>query len=234
MPASADSRSPRPATGSELKAVLDAERTGAPFLVVRTADGVLSIHSLGSANALVIGRDPDVDVAVTWDERVSRAHARLERVGTTWTVIDDGLSRNGTFVNGVRIVGRLRLTDGDIVKVGQTSIAFRDPALVKQGVTAPDEDGPDGILLTPMQRKVLISLCRPFRGHSNFARPATNQEIAQELFLSVDAVKTHLRSLVEKLRVGDLPQNQKRLRVVEHAFQWGLVREQELEGGRHE
>ena len=30
-----------------------------------------------------------------------------------WTVVDDGLSRNGTYVNGERIHGRRRLVDGD-------------------------------------------------------------------------------------------------------------------------
>ncbi|MGO9976095.1 MAG: FHA domain-containing protein [Solirubrobacteraceae bacterium] len=224
-----DARLPRPSTGSELKAVLDAERLRAPFLLLRDGEGTLRLHSLASVNTVVIGRDPAVDLAVTWDGRVSRAHTRLERIGTTWTVIDDGLSRNGTYVNGVRAIGRLRLVDGNVVNVGQTSIVFRHPISAPDAATAPDADGPGSIVLTPTQRKVLVSLCRPFGEHSPFTRPATNQEIAGELFLSVETVKTHLRSLFEKFRIGDVPQNEKRLRVVERGFEWGLVQAEDFE-----
>ena len=48
------------------------------------------------------------------------------------------------------------------------------------------------------------------------------------MFLSVDAVKTHLRTLFQRFEIGDLPQNQKRARLVECAFQWGLVSERDL------
>jgi len=41
---------------------------------------------------------------------------------------DDGLSSNGTFVNGQRIVARRRLTDGDAIRVGATVILFRNRA----------------------------------------------------------------------------------------------------------
>ena len=36
-------------------------------------------------------------------------HAALERVGDAWALIDDGLSHNGTWVNGERLIGRRRL-----------------------------------------------------------------------------------------------------------------------------
>ena len=52
--------------------------------------------------------------------------------------------------------------------------------------------------LSETQRRVLVALCRPFRDGSAFATPATNQEIAAEVFLGVDAVKTHLRALFAK------------------------------------
>jgi hypothetical protein len=35
------------------------------------------------------------------------------------------------------------------------------------------------------QWRVLIALCRPFNAGGSFATPATNQQIAGELFLSV-------------------------------------------------
>src|SRR4029078_12651835 len=57
---------------------------------------------------------------------------------------------------------------------------------------------------------------------------ATNQDIASELFLSVEAVKTHLRALFAKFGVEDLPQNQQRARLIERASQTGLVSERDL------
>ena len=63
---------------------------------------------------------------LAWDERVSRVHAALDPVGSDWTLVDDGLSRNGTFLNGDRLTGRRRLRDGDTFVLGSTSFRFRD------------------------------------------------------------------------------------------------------------
>ena len=57
---------------------------------------------------------------------------------------------------------------------------------------------------------------------------ATNREIAEEVFLSVDAVKSALRVLFRKLGVGDLPQNEKRVRLVERAFETGTFSQADL------
>ena len=82
--------------------------------------------------------------------------------------------------------------------------------------------------VSPAQRKVLVALCRPYKESADFATPATNSEIGAELHLSVDAVKTHMRALFEKLGVGDLPQNQKRVALAERALQTGIVNRREL------
>jgi hypothetical protein len=73
-----------------------------------------------------------------------------------------------------------------------------------------------------MQRKVLIALCRPVVEASS-ATPATNPQIAAEVFLSVDAVKAHLRILFDRFGLGDLPQNEKRGRLVSMALSAGVV-----------
>jgi DNA-binding NarL/FixJ family response regulator len=75
---------------------------------------------------------------------------------------------------------------------------------------------------------VLVALCRPFKDGAAFATPPTNQQLADELHLSVDAVKTHMRALFEKFGVQELPQNRKRVAVVERALQTGLVTQREL------
>jgi pSer/pThr/pTyr-binding forkhead associated (FHA) protein len=214
---------------SELKARLDAERTGHPFVIYRDRDRVQQVLALGAqVDQVSIGRRPTVDVVLDWDDQVSRVHARLERVEEEWTVVDDGLSRNGTFVNGERIHGRRRLSDGDTLRFGSTTMTFRSPQLEVVAGTAIAGDSPAAVDLSGGQRRVLVALCRPYKEGAAFASPATNQQIAEELYLSVDAVKTHLRVLFAKFGVEQLPQNQKRTRLVERAFLSGVISEHDL------
>ena len=216
------------ASAAELKEQLAAERVGEPFLVFRDGDGQQHIVPLpAAAHRLTVGRDPATDICLGWDHEVSRVHAELERVGPDWTVGDDGLSRNGTFVNGDRVTGRLRLRGGDVVSFGSTRMAFRAPG-TPLGETAAVTSGgrPD---ITPAQRRVLLALCRPYAGHAKHAAPATNRQIADELFLSVEGVKTQVRALFDRFGVEDLPQNRKRARLVELAFASGAVTERDLD-----
>src|ERR1700744_4977652 len=107
----------------ELKEVIAAERTGYPFLVWRTEDGEQRLLLLDHANwRVTIGRDATADVPLPWDAEVSRTHALLEQVGRGWTLVDDGLSRNGSFVNGTRVLGRKRLRDKDHLVFGATEV----------------------------------------------------------------------------------------------------------------
>ena len=78
------------------------------------------------------------------------------------------------------------------------------------------------------QRRIVIALCRPYKHDDPYATPASNQQIADELFLSVDAVKTHLRTLFQKFQIEDLPQNQKRVKLVERVLGLGLVNRKDL------
>ena len=221
-------RDPLPAqSGSELKDRLDAERRGTPFLVLRDPEGGQVIRELGE-DRLAVGRSDDVGLRLADDPEVSSSHAELERIGGDWVLVDDGLSRNGSFVNGERVGGRRRLRDGDALRFGQTSIVFRSPgSAVAETVAAGDT--PDAASITDTQRRILVALCRPYREGSDFATPAANREIAEEVFLSVDAVKAHLRTLFEKFEVGDLPQNQKRVRLAELALRSGVISPRDLE-----
>jgi hypothetical protein len=212
----------------ELKEQLEAQRRGIPFLVYRDGEGAQRIVPLAVATRrLTLGRRATNDVPLTWDSHVSRVHAELERVGQDWTMIDEGLSRNGSYVNGARVVGRRRLSDGDSIRVGETVLVYRapleqtDPTLAFLAVASPPA-------LSPMQRRVLAALCRPCRDASIRESPATNQEIADELVLSVEAVKAHLRALFGKFAVGDLPHHQKRLKLVAEAFRTGALSQEDL------
>jgi pSer/pThr/pTyr-binding forkhead associated (FHA) protein len=179
---------------------------------------------------VTVGRLESTDLALPWDDEVSRLHAEVEFVGGWWTISDDGLSRNGTQVNGAPIAGRRRLHDGDLVQVGRTVLGFRAAGLRESGTTAAKRDRDELQIpeVSPAQRRVLVALCRPYKSLDPFATPATNQDIAAEVFLSVDAVKAHLRALFQRFNIEGLPQNQKRARLVELAFEKHVIARRDL------
>jgi pSer/pThr/pTyr-binding forkhead associated (FHA) protein len=178
---------------------------------------------------LTIGRSTQADLTLSWDAEVSRLHAAVEYLGAHWTIVDDGLSRNGTFVNGERLVGRRRLTAGDRIRMGTSVVSFHDFSGVVDDATRTSTGSlPTLRSLTETQRAVLIALCRPYKNNAGFATPASNQQIAAELFLSVDAIKTHMRTLFAKFGVENLPQNQKRVRLAGLAMQSGIISERDL------
>jgi pSer/pThr/pTyr-binding forkhead associated (FHA) protein len=213
----------------ELKAQIEAERHGRPYMVFRDGEGEQAIVAVREgASELWVGRSGSADLRLDWDEEVSTLHAQIVVVGDECTLVDEGLSRNGSFVNEERVHGRRHLRDGDTIRFGRTAVLYRRPGEGSAGETAVATEIPVGASVSPAQRRVLIALCRPYKDGSSFATPATNQEIGSELHLSVDAVKTHMRALFEKLGVGDLPQNQKRVALVERALQTGVISSREL------
>jgi pSer/pThr/pTyr-binding forkhead associated (FHA) protein len=216
--------SPAVRSGGEVKERLSAERTGRAFLVLRDDFERQRIISLdGEAKPrITLGRSEQADVAIGWDGEVSRLHAEIECAAGEWIVHDDGLSSNGTFVNGQRVSGRRRLADGDAIRVGATVVLFRNP----RAVPAATLRGSVGVTLEQLsdtQRRVLVALCRPYAGSAHLASPASNQQIGEELFLSLDAVKANLRAMYQLFGVAGLPQNQKRAQLAERAITWGLV-----------
>ena len=216
-------------SAQELKDRLAAERTGLPFVVYRDGQGDQQIVLLGAEpGELLVGRGPEAGLRLGWDAEVSRAHAVLERVGDAWTVVDDGLSRNGTYVNSDRIYGRRRLEHGDDLRLGETHLTFLHPDTAADDATVTAADQAAAHDLSELQRRVLLALARPYKDSPAFATPATNREIGDEVYLSQDAVKGHLRALFRKFGVDELPQNAKRAALVERALMTGAISRREL------
>lgn len=218
------SSQPHPVRGTEGQSVERHRVLGTPFLTVRPPDGTLRIVVLPTDHRTSsIGRRAGQALVVDWDARVSRVHARIESIAGACWLVDDGVSRNGTFVGEQRLNGRHRLEDGDVIRVGDTQIAFHGPRGTGHSQTVEATDARRHVELTPAQRRVLDALCRPC-GPGTVAAPASNRRIADELVVSVEAVRTQMRALFGVLGVEDLPQNEKRARVVERAFELGLAR----------
>jgi hypothetical protein len=94
-------------TARELKARLEGERRGLPFLSYRDANGRQCLLALDeTAGRITVGRRSSSGVCLGWDEEVSPVHAELARVGEEWTLVDDGVSSNGSWVSGERVRGR--------------------------------------------------------------------------------------------------------------------------------
>jgi hypothetical protein len=209
---------------------LEAERRATPFLLYRDDAGRQRLVDLDAMPPrLTIGRRPDCDIAMPWDGEASRLHAELEKIVGEWTVVDDGRSRNGTFLNGNRVLGRKRLSDGDTIAVGRTLVVFRHPAGSAAWATTIGGSEPPEV--SPAQRRVLLALCRPLADASDFASPASNRQIATELVVSHDTVKGHLRALFELFGIGNVPQNEKRAALAHAAMQHGLVTLRDLRRG---
>jgi predicted component of type VI protein secretion system len=108
---------------AELAAAASEPTQSAATRLLWLSDGAQIRYALQGDWMLVrIGRASDNDLVIP-QARVSRYHAQLRRVETTWLVYDLG-STNGTFVNaerleperprGLPVPGTLRLGDFDL------------------------------------------------------------------------------------------------------------------------
>src|SRR5262245_66265237 len=108
-------------------------------VLVRGGGESSSVYPLGSRCAL--GRAPTCQVAVLFKDNstVSRLHAQVERQDDSYFIEDQG-SRNGTFVNGRRVTGKQRLSDGDRIGIGNVELTFRDSAGAGLKLSRPARD----------------------------------------------------------------------------------------------
>jgi predicted component of type VI protein secretion system len=201
---------------ADLQARLAAERSDTPFVELRDGDGTQHLVAL-SGEEITLGRSPTCGIALPWDAQVSRSHASIECLDGVWTVLDDGRSTNGTFVNEERVQGRRPLRHLDVIRVGATRLRFHDPSQTTDSKLT--EVASQGVVpsLTPAQLRVLVALCRPADG------PASNEEIAEELTVSIDTVKTHMRALFDAFDLQASAPYRKRFELIRIAVDSGLV-----------
>jgi len=143
----------RTVSAPELKAQIEAERAGRPFLVFRDGQGEQVIREIAADAELWVGRAASADVHLEWDEEVSALHAQIEVVRGECTLVDDGLSRNGSFVNEERVHGRRHLRDGDALRFGQTVVVYRRPGENPPEATVPPGQLPAAATISPPRRR---------------------------------------------------------------------------------
>ena len=102
-------------------ALIGDDTSPAPASVPRLVRGTTQIPV--ASPEVLLGREPGLPGTID-DASVSRRHARLEWDRGAATLTDLG-SKNGTFVNGVRISDAVTLVDGDEVRLGLVSFVYR-------------------------------------------------------------------------------------------------------------
>jgi DNA-binding NtrC family response regulator len=125
----------------------------------RPAAGVAR-HSLAATDRVVVGRDAMRSSTRSFEDRartltigipdpcMSSRHACIVRDGVHIAVLDLG-SRNGTNVNGARVITSTRLVDGDFVQLGHTILRYRESVSVPVGEPA-DRDSADDDATSPL------------------------------------------------------------------------------------
>jgi serine phosphatase RsbU (regulator of sigma subunit)/pSer/pThr/pTyr-binding forkhead associated (FHA) protein len=114
-------------------------------LTITTPDGQTQILCL-EGSRLTVGRSETNQFACPDDNRLSRQHLVLEREGADWILVDLG-SKNGTFVNGVRISGKTQLHPGDRIAAGKLLLVY-DPAVAASCFVFEDKPAPEGQTIT--------------------------------------------------------------------------------------
>jgi Nif-specific regulatory protein len=92
------------------------------YLVIREGSKWTDVFRLVDGESVTIGRAP-TNAIVVKDERCSRNHAEVFQAQGQWTLRDLD-SRNGTLVDGQRIQADYQLQAGDIVRIGNSHLAF--------------------------------------------------------------------------------------------------------------
>jgi pSer/pThr/pTyr-binding forkhead associated (FHA) protein len=205
----------------ERQAALD---RGDPFLLFRDGDGRQRIVALSApVEAVTIGRRYEADISLPWDPEASRLHAELSLRAGEWTIVDDGWSQNGTWVNGLRLAGRRRLADGDLVKIGRTILGFHAPGATGPGPTMVQGELSATPRFSEQQQRILKALCRPLFADGDGFNPSSDLEVADETAIKVEVVTQEQDLLARLFGLEDMPRPERRAEVALLAVRSGLV-----------
>jgi DNA-binding CsgD family transcriptional regulator len=137
------------------------------------------------ADPVRVGRDGECEVPLPGDTTVSRVHALLTSTPDGWQVADAG-SRNGTFVNGRKLLVPQLLSLGDRILIGNFVLVLQaDDAALIETVGVDDASAARVQVETGLSPRELEVLRLVSAGDSD-------QQIAATLFISVKTVHSHL------------------------------------------
>jgi FHA domain len=101
-----------------------AEQFAVGFLVIDRPNAERNRVFVARGAHITIGRKEGKDICVS-DERISRDHALIISENLSVFIVDQG-STEGTCLNGKRIRRKEKLSSGDVIGLGDTTITFHD------------------------------------------------------------------------------------------------------------
>ena len=81
------------------------------------------LEKFNGKRLLTVGRNPDCDVFLGHNS-ISRNHATIEKKGANEFVLTDLGSLNGTYVNGRRVNGTMKVTQNDTIIIGRFQLSL--------------------------------------------------------------------------------------------------------------
>ena len=158
------------------------------YLVIREGSKWTDVFRLVDGESVTIGRAP-TNAIVVKDERCSRNHAEVFQSQGQWTLRDLD-SRNGTLVDGQRIQHDYHLQAGDIVRIGNSHLAFvhdlsqafPDSHSVLRTAQAVDQEASGEITVGPPDDESVLETYEPTtithrRGQSRFLEPPEEEDV---------------------------------------------------------
>ena len=139
---------------------------------------------------VAVGRAPENDLAVAYDDQISRVHVRVSR-DVRGFVLEDMGSRNGTFLEDVRLMAPLLLSSAKVIRIGRTQLHLAPTAPVRAtGQPRPTPAEARGVPILPevasqVEAVLVLGLC-----HAAEIAQRDGEAFARRLR---DALRMHVR-----------------------------------------
>jgi pSer/pThr/pTyr-binding forkhead associated (FHA) protein len=92
------------------------------YLRIESGAGAGQVYTLSAGGVYLIGRE-NADIVLE-DTKTSRKHAEIGLYGPGALTLRDLASTNGTFHNGKRVSGRVKIAHWDLIRIGDTELRF--------------------------------------------------------------------------------------------------------------
>jgi class 3 adenylate cyclase len=103
---------------------------------------------------VVIGRSPDSSLTLLGDDKVSRAHARIRQVREGF-LLEDLQSKNGTYLDEVRLTNPVPLSGTKVIRIGQTLLQLEPEGVAIEKASVPAAGAPRDLV----EAVLVLDLC---------------------------------------------------------------------------
>lgn len=152
-------------------------------------DGVIQ-REVDLRERFAIGRSSKSDLVVA-HQGVSRRHAEIRDVGAGGHYVFDAGSRNGTYVNGERIVGATPLRHGDRIVVGKAELCYLDEHCEPQVVDSKTDAESTEVGLSGATAVVLVSDIRNYTSMTQRFGASFHVLVAEWFRQAIELIQAH-------------------------------------------